>query len=376
MGKYYDALMVGAGLFNAVLTAKLVERGKSVLVIDRRKEIGGNCATYEDDGITVHKYGAHIFHTSKPDIWNFANRYALFYPFVNSPIAKVLRNGKAEVYNLPFNMNTFSKLWGCTSPEKAMELIYMKREPYQKETYSNLEEKALSLVGEEIYELFIKHYTEKQWGCKCTELSPDIIKRIPLRFTYDNNYFDDIWQGIPEGGYTRWIEKMLSGATVLLGADYIPSREKWDSMAGMVFYSGMLDELFDYELGELPYRSLEFSITKPDVHDFQGVAVVNHTTDKSPFTRTIEHKHFMTWNKRILEDCHTILTYEYPKEFSRGGEAYYPVVNEDSKKLYTEYYKMLPSKVYATGRLGRFEYNDMDVTIAKALDSAKYLLDV
>jgi len=371
----YDALLVGAGLFNAVLAAKFVEKGKNVLVIDRRDNIGGNCATYMEGNILIHKYGAHIFHTSDPETWTFANRYGQFMPFVNSPVAEYRENEAAapRLFNLPFNMNTFTKLWPgeCFDPSTARKLIAGKTARYQKETYSNLEEKALSMVGEEMYELFIRHYTEKQWGCKCTELGPEIISRIPLRFTFDNNYFNDTWQGIPKYGYTNWISNMLTGAHVMLGVDYVADRKTFDAMADRVFYSGMLDELFDYAHGVLPYRSLEFETKRLFVSNYQGVPVVNFTGPyPAGITRSIEHKHFTPWDKVASDIGYTYVTHEYPRPFAKGAEAYYPVRNTESLAQFDEYVKMCPKNMTATGRLGRFEYNDMDDTIMKALEVA------
>ena len=304
----YDVLLVGAGLFNAVLAASFVEKGKKVLVIDRRTEVGGNCATESVLGITVHKYGAHIFHTSDREAWEFANRFAEFMPFVNSPVAKYINMTDTEwsckgVYNLPFNMITFAKLWPteCADPASAEMHIGKLTEKFRKLKYDNLEEKALSMVGEEMYELFIKHYTEKQWGCPCTELSPDIITRIPLRFTFDNNYFNDTWQGIPREGYSKWISNMLTGADLVLGEDYLSDRKRWDGEADHVFYSGMLDELFDYSDGCLPYRSLRFQTSQYATSNCQGVAVVNYTGPSPEYTRSIEHKHFAHWDKGLQE---------------------------------------------------------------------------
>lgn len=367
----YDVLLVGAGLFNAVLAAKFVELGKKVLVVDRRDSVGGNCATVCSEGIEIHKYGAHIFHTSDYKTWYFANRFDDFMPFVNSPVA-VYRQDQydmPQVFNLPFNMNTFVKVWPDKgfSPLSAKTAIAMATEKYKKDSYANLEEKALSMVGDELYELFIKHYTEKQWGCKCTELSPDIISRIPLRFTFDNNYFNDMWQGIPKHGYSRWIYKMFTGATMMLGVDYITDRKTLDGMADHVFYSGMLDELFDYQHGCLPYRSLEFKTDRLEVENFQGVAVVNHTGPYPEYTRTIEHKHFAPWNHNAMCADYTFVTREYPRKFEKGGDAYYPVRNTESLTQWNAYHEMLPKNMTATGRLGRFEYNDMDDTIMKAM---------
>ena len=371
----YDVLLVGAGLFNAVLATQFVEKGKKVLVVDRRGTIGGNCTTVCDEGIEIHKYGAHIFHTDNYSVWAFAKMYDDFMPFVNSPIAAYRENSGSipKIFNLPFNMNTFVRVWPgkCVDPYSAKRIIEEQAQKYQKDSYANLEEKALSLVGEEIYELLIKHYTEKQWGCKCTELGPEIISRIPLRFTFDNNYFNDTWQGIPRHGYSKWIHNMLKGATVMLDTDYLSDRKTLDGMADHVFYSGMLDELFDYQHGCLPYRSLEFKTCRINRSNFQGVPVVNYTGPFPDCTRSIEHKHFMPWNKDAIEAEYTFVTNEYPRKFEKGGEAYYPVRNAESLAQWNAYLEMLPKNMTATGRLGRFEYNDMDDTIMKALALSK-----
>jgi UDP-galactopyranose mutase len=369
----FDCLLVGAGLFNAVLAVKLKESGKRVLVVERRDYVGGNCHTYELSGITVHHHGAHIFHTSDWKAWDFANRFATFHPFVNSPVAMV-KDGGWRAYNLPFNMNTFYRLWGYTTPEEAKARIDEETRPFIKETYRNLEEKALAMAGPTIYEKFIKGYTEKQWGADCRELSPHIITRIPLRFTYDNNYFDDTWQGIPVDGYTEWISAMLDGIPVELGVDYLANREKYDAMADKVFYSGRIDDYFGRSLGTLPYRSLEFqSHLFTTTGNFQGVAVTNWTGHEVSFTRRIEHRHFMSRRAqaaRINSEC-TLVTTEYPAPMTEFSEAYYPVHTEESRKMYVDYLEMKPGKVEFTGRLGRFEYNDMDDTIIKALALAE-----
>ena len=371
--EHFDVLLVGAGLFNAVLAHQFSMQGKKVLVIERREEIGGNCHTYECHGIDIHNYGAHIFHTSNTVIWNFANYFAKFRQFTNSPVAMVMEEGKYRAYNLPFNMNTFSQLWGCTTPSEARKTVDEATAPYIRTRYANMEEKALSMVGPDIYEKFIKGYTEKQWHMPCAELSPSIISRIPLRFTYDNNYFNNVYQGIPEQGYTKWIENMLSDATVRTGVDYLKHREKYDSMADMVFYSGAVDEFFGYSEGELHYRSLRF--VHREIHgtsNYQGVAVCNYPGLEVDHTRTIEHRHFLSPRREAVADNDfTLVTTEYPADYVRGGEAYYPVGDAESRALYAKYMEMRPKNVVFTGRLGRFEYNDMDVTIEKALKVAE-----
>ena len=376
MEQKYDVLLVGAGLFNAVLAHKFATFGKSVLVVERREHIAGNCYTETRNGIDVHKYGAHIFHTSSVEAWEFANKFARFNQFVNSPVAMTLDTStyspKPRVYNLPFNMNTFNELWGCTTPAEAKSKIEEETRPYVKEVYANLEEKALSMVGKTIYEKFIKGYTEKQWNCPCDQLHPDIIRRIPLRYNFDNNYFNDSFQGIPEHGYTEWIKNMLSDATVITGVDYLKEREKWNAKADIVFYSGMVDEFFNFERGRLHYRSLRFETEVKETDNYQGVAVVNYPGLEVPYTRTIEHKHFMSQlRKCICNKDTTIVTTEYPADMEPGMEAYYPVADAESRAMYDEYVSMCPSKVVFTGRLGRFEYNDMDDTIIKALKVAE-----
>jgi len=376
MEQKYDVLLVGAGLFNAVLAHKFATFGKSVLVVERREHIAGNCYTELRHGIDVHKYGAHIFHTSSKETWEFANKFARFNQFVNSPVAMTMDTSSSpwtpRVYNLPFNMNTFNELWGCTTPAEAKRKIAEETRPYIKDVYSNLEEKALSMVGKTIYEKFIKGYTEKQWHCPCDRLHPDIIRRIPLRYNFDNNYFNDSFQGIPEHGYTEWINNMLSDATVITGVDYLKEREKWDAKADIVFFSGMVDEFFNFEKGRLSYRSLRFETAKMDTGNYQGVAVVNYPGHEVLYTRTIEHKHFMSQLRQcICNKDMTIVTTEYPDDMAPGKEAYYPVADAESRRIYGEYMSMRPRNVVFTGRLGRFEYNDMDDTIVKALATAE-----
>ena len=370
--EHFDILLVGAGLFNATLAHKFAVQGKKVLVLERREEIGGNCHTFQSHGIDVHKYGAHIFHTSNRVAWEFATKFASFHEFTNSPVAMVHESGKYRAYNLPFNMNTFNELWGCTTPDEARRRIEEETAPYVKPRYANLEEKALSMVGPTIYEKFIRGYTEKQWNTQCTGLSPDIISRIPLRFSFDNNYFNDVHQGIPEHGYTEWITNMLGDATIRTGVDYLKDREKYDSMADLVFYSGMVDEFFGYAKGELHYRSLRFESDVVSTGNAQGVAVCNYPGLEVPYTRTIEHRHFLSSLRDAISDRWvSVVTREYPADYVRGGEAYYPVNDVESREIYGQYMSMRPKNVLFTGRLGRFEYNDMDDTIIKAIEVAE-----
>ena len=377
MDKKYDYLIVGAGLYGAVTAYELKNKGYSCLVIDKRKTIAGNIYTENVDGINVHKYGAHIFHTSDKKIWDYINQFADFNNFVNSPVARF----HDELYNLPFNMNTFSKLWGIVTPQEAAAKI---REQITAENItgepSNLEEQALSLVGRDVYEKLVKEYTEKQWGRSCKDLPAFIIKRLPVRFTFDNNYFNDRYQGIPIGGYTAIVEKMLEGVDVRLNTDYFSLKREYQAKAGSgndqitdygcgiadkVIYTGMIDRFFDCSLGELEYRSLRFETEKLDTENFQGVAVVNYTSHEVDYTRIIEHKHF-----EFGKQPSTIITKEYPKTWEAGDEPYYPVNNEMNNKLYAEYKKMADAipNVFFGGRLGQYKYFDMDKVIAQALE--------
>ena len=381
----YDYLIVGTGLFGAVFAAEMRAAGKKCLCIDRREHIGGNIYTYEERGIQVHKYGAHIFHTSDKKIWDYVNRYAEFNNYVNSPVAVY----GEELYNLPFNMNTFSKMWGVRTPREAKEIIERQKREVVSEP-SNLEEQALSLVGRDIYEKLVKGYTEKQWGRSCTELPAFIIKRLPVRFTYDNNYFTDRYQGIPMGGYTRMIEGLLDGTPVKLGIGYrefvqstgakVPgcgsvncSGELESSDRGDVFdkvlYTGMIDEYFNYCLGELQYRSLRFETeTLEGCDNYQGNAVVNYTEREVPYTRIIEHKHF-----EFGTQPDTIITREYPADWKRGDEPYYPINDERNSSLYAQYAALAEKEknVLFGGRLGQYKYYDMDKVIAEALKLAE-----
>ena len=355
----YDFILIGAGWYNATL-AHILSKDHSVLVIDRRPHIGGNCYTENRHNINIHKYGAHIFHTNNKLVWDFVNTFAEFNRYTNSPLA----NYNGEIYNLPFNMNTFYKLWGVTTPGQAQEIITKQRlnisEP------QNLKEQALSLVGTDIYEKFIRHYTEKQWGRHCSELPSFIIKRLPLRFTYDNNYFNDRYQGIPIGGYTQIFEKLLKGSTVLLDTPYNPQIHK----AKTTVYSGAIDEYFGYKLGALEYRSLRFETETLDCENYQGNAVVNYTSAGEPFTRIIEHKHFES-----SQSPKTITTREYPAAWKRGDEPYYPINDEKNNVLYAQYKELAHSapNVIFGGRLGTYRYLDMDKVIEEALSLAKEL---
>lgn len=375
MYKYeYDAVLVGAGLYNAALAAQMVDAGMKVLVLERRDSVGGNCADVKMDGILVHRHGAHIFHTSDVNVWNFACRFCEMMPYVNSPIALTRRKPENALgaYNLPFNMNTFSKIWSAVhEPDAMREIIEHEAMPFVKDSYANLEEKALSMVGPTIYNMFIKGYTEKQWGKQCTELPPDIITRIPLRFDFDNNYFNDIYQGIPKDGYTAWINSMLDGADVICGVDYLKSRKVWDAKAPLVYYSGRVDELLDYRLGDLPYRSLKFDTQRLDVQNYQGVAVVNFPLAEHRHTRSIEHKHFARWDAEAKALPYTYVTHEYPAAMGVGTEPYYPVRDQRGIDLFESYSGLVPPNIRLTGRLGKFLYADMDDTIAAAFETFK-----
>ena len=370
---HYDYLIVGSGLFGAVFAYEMNRRGKKVLVIDKRSHIAGNIYTESIMGINVHKYGAHIFHTADSRIWNYINQFADFNHYINSPIARY----QDELYNLPFNMNTFSKMWGVVTPAEAKAEIAGQIEGLHIDEPKNLEEQALSLVGRDVYEKLVKGYTEKQWGRDCKELPAFIIKRLPLRFTYDNNYFNDPYQGIPVGGYTAIIEKMLQGIEVKTGIPYqefiksTPTGEnkvfldKEGNSFAKVLYTGMIDEYFQYQLGYLEYRSLRFEQEElPECDNYQGNAVVNYTEREIPYTRIIEHKHF-----EFGQQTGTVLTREYPTEWKPGDEPYYPVNNEKNDALFAEYQKLAQTQpqVLFGGRLGAYRYYDMDKVITAAL---------
>ncbi len=363
----YDYLIVGTGLFGAVFAQEATRAGKSCLVIDRRNHIGGNLYTKEIEGVQTHMYGAHIFHTSDRSVWDYVNRFAEFNRYTNSPIA--LYKGKA--YNLPFNMNTFNSLWGVITPEQAREKINAQIAAVGITEPKNLEEQALSLVGRDIYETLIKGYTEKQWGRRATELPAFIIRRLPVRFTYDNNYFNDSFQGIPVEGYTKMIERMLEGSEVRLNCDYFEDKEGLSTLAKTTVFTGMIDQFYDYRFGMLEYRSLRFETEVLDVENYQGNAVVNYTEYEIPYTRIIEHKHFTfgTGGK-------TVITREYPAVWKPGDEPYYPMNDEKNNALY-EKYKALASQeknVLFGGRLGRYKYYDMHHVVAQALELAQSVL--
>ena len=355
----YDYLIVGAGLFGAVFARQALDAGKSCLVVDKSDHIAGNIYTQEIEGIQVHKYGAHIFHTSDKHVWDYVNRYAEFNRFINTPLA----NYRGELYNLPFNMHTFYQMWGVTTPAQARMVIDRQRAVVEGEP-KNLEQQAISLVGTDIYEKLVKGYTEKQWGRPCSELPSFIIKRLPVRYTFDNNYFNDRYQGIPVEGYTKMVERLLDGATVWLGMDYLDNKEELDGLADRVLYTGCIDEYFDYCYGELEYRSLRFESEVLDTPDCQGVAVMNFTDSETPFTRLIEHKHF-----NFGKQDKTVITREYPAAWSRGMRPYYPVNDENNQALYERYRTLAAAerKVIFGGRLGHYKYYDMDKVVEAAL---------
>ncbi len=361
--KKYDYLIVGAGLFGAVFAHEATATGKKCLVLERRGHIGGNCYTEEVEGIQVHKYGAHIFHTSDKYVWDFINRFAEFNNYVNSPIA----NYKGEIYNMPFNMNTFSKMWGIVAPQEAKAIIEEQCKEINGES-QNLEEQAISLVGRDIYEKLVKGYTEKQWGRPCAELPASIIKRLPVRFTYDNNYFNDRYQGIPIGGYTAIIEKLLAGCDVRLDTDFMAEREKYSGVAEKIIYTGMIDEYYGFCYGALEYRSVSFESEVVDTDNYQGVAVVNYTDSDTPYTRVIEHKHF-----DFGKQSKTVISREYPAEWHPGMEPYYPINNLKNQAVYEKYAELAKKepKVIFGGRLGEYKYHDMKDAISGALALAK-----
>ncbi len=363
--KKYDYLIVGAGLFGATFAYEMTKKGKKCLVIDRRNHIGGNIYCEKIKDINVHKYGAHIFHTNQKEIWDYINQFTEFNNYINAPIA----NYHGQMYNMPFNMNTFSKLWGISTPQQAKEIIENQKKEYGIKEPKNLEEQAISLVGKDIYEKLIKGYTEKQWGRDCKELPTFIIKRLPVRFTYNNNYFKDRYQGIPVGGYNVIIEKMLKNCEVKLGVDYLKEKQKYDKIADKILFTGMIDEYFNYQLGTLEYRSLKFETEiLENVENYQGVAVVNYTDKETPYTRVIEHKHF-----EFGEQKDSVITKEYPKIWKIGDEAYYPINDEKNNDLYEKYKKLAQKEenIIFGGRLGNYKYYDMDKVIEASLVLAK-----
>ncbi len=357
--RYYDYLVVGSGLFGATFTYLAIKNGKSVLVIDKRDHVGGNVYTEAVEGVNVHRYGAHIFHTSDKEVWDFISRFAEFNNYVNSPVA----NYKGELYNLPFNMNTFNRLWGVVTPEQARQKIEEQVRSLDIKEPKNLEEQALSLVGPDVYEKLIKGYTEKQWGRDCKDLPASIIKRLPCRFTFDNNYFNDRYQGIPIGGYTPIIKKMLAGADVLTGTDYFRFIKDHQNIARKTVYTGMIDEFFGFCYGKLQYRTVCFETKTLDQPNYQGVAVMNYTERDVPYTRIIEHKHFEFGTQEK-----TVISYEYPTEWQEGKEPYYPVGDERNLALYDRYAALAETRpdVLFGGRLGQYKYYDMDKVIRAA----------
>ena len=358
----YDYLIVGAGLYGSVFARLATDSGKKCLVIDKRDTVAGNIYTEDIEGINVHKYGAHIFHTSNKEVWEFVNKFAEFNRYTNSPIA----NYKGEIYSMPFNMYTFNKMWGVVTPEEARKKIDEQMADCRVDEPKNLEEQAMNLIGKDIYEKLVKGYTEKQWGRKATELPGFIIKRLPVRLTYDNNYFNDTYQGIPIGGYTKMIENMLDGIEVRLGIDFLKNREELSSLADKIVYTGMIDEYYDYCFGELEYRSLRFETEAiPDVDNYQGNAVVNYTDAETPYTRIIEHKHFE------FNTCKgTVISREYPATWKKGDEPYYPMNNDRNNELYQKYAKKAEEdkNVIFGGRLGKYKYYDMDDTVEVAMN--------
>lgn len=362
----YDYLIVGAGLFGSTFAYEMTKKGKKCLVLERRNHIGGNIYCENKLGINVHKYGAHIFHTSDKFIWEYVNQFANFNNYINSPIA----NYKGELYNMPFNMNTFTKIWSdVITPNDALKKIEQEKNELNGKMPTNLEEQAISLVGRTIYEKLVKGYTEKQWGRECQNLPVSIIKRLPVRYTFNNNYFNDFYQGIPIGGYNQIIEKMLAKSDVLLNVDYLKEKEKYDKMAKKILYTGMIDEYFNYSFGALEYRSLKFDEEILEDNDnYQGNAVVNYTDREIPYTRIIEHKHFE------FNNCQgTIITKEYPSNWNIGDEAYYPVNDDKNNTLYEKYITLAKNEnnVLFGGRLGHYKYYDMDKVIISALDLVK-----
>ena len=362
----YDLLIVGAGLYGAVMAERAGAAGKKALVIDKRDHIAGNVYTEKTGGIDVHRYGAHIFHTDDEKVWEYVNRFASFNSFINSPVA----NYKGELYSLPFSMYTFNKMWGVTKPEEAEAEIRRQRAEAGIEEPRNLEEQAISLVGTDIYEKLIKGYTEKQWGRDCRDLPAFIIKRLPVRFTFDNNYFRSRYQGIPEDGYTSMVQSMLGNTEVVLGEDYLKDRDKWNGTADKVIYTGPVDAYFGYSLGALEYRSVRFETEDLDTPNFQGNAVVNYTDRETPWTRIIEHKWFMMSKAEGIP--HTMISREYSAEWKPGDEPYYPVNDDKNAELYKRYKELADKEnsVVFGGRLGEYRYYDMDQVIARALSEA------
>ena len=368
----YDYLVVGSGLYGSVFAREATDKGYKVLVIDKRNNVGGNIYTEKIEGINFHKYGAHIFHTNIKEVWDYLNRFCTFNRFTNSPVA----NYKGELYSLPFNMYTFNKMWGVVTPKEAMDKIEEQKKEIKGEP-KNLEEQAISLVGRDIYEKLIKGYTEKQWGRDCKDLPSFIIKRLPVRFTFDNNYFNALYQGIPFGGYTKMIENILDGIEVVLGEDYLEDKEKWNAMAKKIVYTGPIDAFYNYKLGTLEYRSVRFENEVLDIPNFQGNAVVNYTDRETPWTRIIEHKWFDFGNDDQGNPLpKTVISREYSSEWKPGDEPYYPVNDEKNSNLYSKYKELSEQEenIIFGGRLGEYKYYDMDATVVSVLKKCKEVL--
>ena len=365
MKEKYDYLIVGAGLYGACFAYMAGKRGKKCLVIDKREHAGGNLYCENIEGINVHKYGAHIFHTSDKAVWEFVTSLVEFNNYINSPVA----NYKGKLYNLPFNMNTFHALWGVVTPQEAMDKIAGQRAAAGTSEPQNLEQQAISLVGEDIYRILIKDYTEKQWGRKCTELPPSIIKRLPVRFTYDNNYFNDIYQGIPVGGYNRLFDKLLDGADLRLNCDFFAHRQELENIADKILYTGAIDQFYDYRFGKLEYRTVSFEQEVLDTDNYQGVAVMNYTDAETPYTRIIEHKHF-----EFGKQPKTVISREYSSEWKDDSEPYYPVNNERNNSIYLKYKELADkeSSVIFGGRLAEYKYYDMHHIVAQVLNHKEF----
>ena len=366
--KKYDYILVGSGLYSGVFAWFAKQKGKKCLVLEKRDHIGGNVYCENTEGIHVHKYGAHIFHTSNKEVWQFVNSLAEFNRYTNSPVA----NYKGEMYNMPFNMNTFSKMWNISTPAEAKKIIEEQKKEITGEP-KNLEEQAISLVGREIYEKLVKGYTEKQWGRDCTALPAFIIKRLPVRYTYDNNYFNDLYQGIPIGGYNEIIDRLFEGCDIETGVDYLEKKEYYDGLGEKIVYTGTIDAYYKYQFGKLEYRSLRFESEVLDEENHQGVAVVNYTDRETPYTRIIEHKHF-----EFGTQPKTVITREYPVTWQEGMEPYYPVNDEKNQALYQKYAKLAEKEEHVIfgGRLGEYKYYDMDKVIASAMACAKEELNM
>ena len=366
--KKYDYILVGSGLYSGVFAWFAKQKGKKCLVLEKRDHIGGNVYCENTEGIHVHKYGAHIFHTSNKEVWQFVNSLAEFNRYTNSPVA----NYKGEMYNMPFNMNTFSKMWNISTPAEAKKIIEEQKKEITGEP-KNLEEQAISLVGREIYEKLVKGYTEKQWGRDCTALPAFIIKRLPVRYTYDNNYFNDLYQGIPIGGYNVIIDRLFEGCDIETGVDYLEKKEYYDGLGEKIVYTGTIDAYYKYQFGKLEYRSLRFESEVLDEQNHQGVAVVNYTDRETPYTRIIEHKHF-----EFGTQPKTVITREYPVTWQEGMEPYYPVNDEKNQALYQKYAKLAEKEEHVIfgGRLGEYKYYDMDKVIASAMACAKEELNM